>query len=257
MKKTAKGNMYTVTLDSTWEIFEQNLEGSLTGVFLVTYTNPPSEAVLQAMHATAKSLGYGESGATFASLRIEPAAQLNDALEAIAAVEDVEVAEPVGTIALAERSGTAEAKRAAVAVEPAEAMEASEALEAAEARGVAASMEAAGSTTRALEAAGAMTTGAAACPAKTFRVTPEMLLDPVAIFSLVEGLDPLVVVILDSQAASLLGATYKQDVLLERAGQLFGRPSVAFADFAAHLEDPGAKQRAWHLLKTLPKYEGK
>lgn len=180
MKKTANGNMYTVTLDNTWDSFEQNLEGARSGVFLVAYTNPLSETVMQAFQATAKSLGYGEPGATFASLRIEPAAQLNEALEAMAILG-----------------------------------EASE------------------------------------------DSTPEMLLDSVAIFSLVEGLDPLVIIAADSKAASLLGAAYKQDVVLERASQLFGRPLVAFADFATHLENPDAKQRAWRLLKTLPTYCGK
>ena len=190
MKKTANGNMYSVALDNTWELFEQNLEGAHAGVFLVAYTQPPSEAVLQALRATAKSLGYGEPGATFASLRIEPAAEINDALEAMAVAENTyEVGQAPG-----------------------------------------------------------------ACPTST---NQEMLLDPVAIFSLVEGLDPLVVVATDSQAAGLLGVAYKQDILLERAGQLFGRPFVAFADFASHLKNPDAKQRAWRLLKTLPKYSGK
>lgn len=190
--------MYTVTLDSTWDSFEQNLEGARSGLFLAVYTKPPSEAVLQAMRATAKSLGYGEPGATFASLRIEPAAQITEALEAAeASSPDLSLVSSEGEVSVI--SGTLEADSQA----------------------------------------------------------PEMLLDPIAIFSLVEGLDPLVIVALDASAASLLSATYKQDILLERAGQLFGRPLVAFADFATHLENPDAKQRAWRLLKTLPTYSGK
>lgn len=198
MKKTANGNMYTVALDSTWDSFEQNLEGARSGLFLAAYTKPPSEAVLQAMRATAKSLGYGEPGATFASLRIEPAAQITEALEAVeASSADLSLASSEGEVSA--MSATLEADSQA----------------------------------------------------------PEMFLDPIAIFSLVEGLDPLVIVALDASAASLLSATYKQDILLERAGQLFGRPLVAFADFATHLENPDAKQRAWRLLKTLPTYSGK
>ena len=198
MKKTANGNMYTVALDSTWDSFEQNLEGARSGLFLAAYTKPPSEAVLQAMRATAKSLGYGEPGATFASLRIEPAAQITEALEAAeASSADLSLASSEGEVSAI--SATLQADSQA----------------------------------------------------------PEMLLDPIAIFSLVEGLDPLVIVALDASAASLLSATYKQDILLERAGQLFGRPLVAFADFATHLENPDAKQRAWRLLKTLPTYSGK
>lgn len=210
MKKTANGNMYTVALDSTWDGFEQNLEGAHAGIFLVTYTEPPSETVLQALRATAKSLGYGEPGATFASLRIEPAAQITEELKAVGGLTTVSPESTYETVSEVEMTSQESDIKYGNEI-----------------------------TQRETQASG------------------QLLLDPVAIFSLIEGLDPLVVVALDAGAAHLLSATYKQDIILERAGQLFGRPLVAFADFASHLENPDAKQRAWRLLKTLPKYCGK
>lgn len=257
MKKTANGNMYTVALDSTWDSFEQNLEGARAGVFLVTYTKPPSEVVLQAMRATAKSLGYGEPGATFASLRIEPAAQITEALEAAAvpAIESGDVFEDAAVVSAFVGSEDAlAAPGEAVPCANDVGVAGTVATEVVEAADITPTGLGFGATLRSESGiGGGQSFGTTGIDGQT----PEMLLDPVAIFSLVEGLDPLVVVALDATAASLLGATYKQDILLERAGQLFGRPLVAFSDFASHLANPDAKQRAWRLLKTLPTYCGK
>ena len=67
----------------------------------------------------------------------------------------------------------------------------------------------------------------------------EGALDGPALFALVEGLDPLCVVAADAEAATALSQAY--------------RPAVAFDSFEQMLADDQAKQRAWALLKTLPR----
>ena len=78
-------------------------------------------------------------------------------------------------------------------------------------------------------------------------------LDPQALFLLVEGLDPVCVVCADETAAACLGKAYRVDYELDAPIRVFGRPAVAFRDFAAMLADENGKQRAWHILKSLPK----
>ncbi|NHM13868.1 hypothetical protein GMI68_03615 [Eggerthellaceae bacterium zg-886] len=157
MKKTMSGNMYSVPLDEAWETFAAHLDGARAGVFLVVSKAAVGDGTRAALTATARSLDYGDAGATFARIEAEDGAKL----------------------------------------------------------------------------------------------------DAKALFSLVEGVDPLVVVAVDGTSAALLGETYRTDVVLERPGRLFGRPLAAFADFEACLADQAAKQRAWHVLKSLPKYTGK
>lgn len=79
-------------------------------------------------------------------------------------------------------------------------------------------------------------------------------LDGQALFLLVEGLDPLVVIAADGESAAALAVAYRQEVALDAATHLFGRPAVAFASFATMLEDAKSKQAAWALLKKLPKF---
>lgn len=79
-------------------------------------------------------------------------------------------------------------------------------------------------------------------------------LDSQALFLLVEGLDPLVVIAADGESAAALAAAYRQEVALDAASHLFGRPAVAFVSFATMLEDAQSKQAAWALLKKLPKF---
>lgn len=81
----------------------------------------------------------------------------------------------------------------------------------------------------------------------------EGALDGPALFALVEGLDPLCVVAADAEAATALSQAYRQELPPMKAARLFGRPAVAFDSFEQMLADDQAKQRAWALLKTLPR----
>lgn len=73
------------------------------------------------------------------------------------------------------------------------------------------------------------------------------------LLSLTEGLDPLLLIICDARCAEALTKAYHAQVEPGSAGRLLGRPYVAFADFESFMETPEGKQKAWALLKRLPK----
>lgn len=73
------------------------------------------------------------------------------------------------------------------------------------------------------------------------------------LFAAVEALDPLVLVMADEHAASLMSTAYREPVLLDAHGFLFGRPYAAFSSFGGDLHDLRAKQRNWAVLKALRK----
>ena len=73
------------------------------------------------------------------------------------------------------------------------------------------------------------------------------------LLTIVEGLDPLCLIAADEGAAALLGQAYRRDVPLDDAYRLMGRSVVAFRDLASLMDAPDDKQRAWALLKKLPK----
>lgn len=79
-------------------------------------------------------------------------------------------------------------------------------------------------------------------------------LDPHALFMLVEGLDSLCLVVADDEAARSLSQAYRCPVELGSLQRVFGRPCVAFDSFERMLADSGEKQRAWALLKQLPRF---
>ena len=78
-------------------------------------------------------------------------------------------------------------------------------------------------------------------------------LDPQALFLLVEGLDPLFVITTDGGAVQTLGSAYRTEFAHDSAARVFGRSSVAFDDLEALLETDAGKQKAWHLLKNIPR----
>lgn len=75
------------------------------------------------------------------------------------------------------------------------------------------------------------------------------------VFAAIEGLDPLALVIADREAAELCSRAYRCAVPSPDTSRLLGRDTAAFDDFAAMLETPREKQRAWGLLKRLPRLE--
>ncbi len=73
------------------------------------------------------------------------------------------------------------------------------------------------------------------------------------LLSVVEGLDPLAIVAADADAASLLGRAYRCEIALDAATRVMGRTVAAFRRFEDLLETPEEKQKAWALLKKMPK----
>lgn len=71
------------------------------------------------------------------------------------------------------------------------------------------------------------------------------------LMSIVEGLDPLTIIVRDEAAASLLGRAYQCDPALDAEGRIMGRKVIAFRNFEGMLGDSNRKQKAWALLKKL------
>ena len=79
-------------------------------------------------------------------------------------------------------------------------------------------------------------------------------LDKHALFLLMEGLDPLIIVTTDKEATIALEKAYHQTLTLDAINRLFGRNLVAFKSFEGLLKSAQDKQVAWALLKKLPKF---
>lgn len=73
------------------------------------------------------------------------------------------------------------------------------------------------------------------------------------LFTLVEAICPLAVVALDHKAVEALSRSFNVALPLEVETLLLGHACVCFEDFTAMLEGPETKQKAWRLLKVLPK----
>lgn len=74
------------------------------------------------------------------------------------------------------------------------------------------------------------------------------------VFALVEGLDPVALVATDGEAARALSTAFRADVAPERISRVAGRSCAVFRSFESMLEAPEAKQKAWALLKQLPRF---
>lgn len=96
---------------------------------------------------------------------------------------------------------------------------------------------------------------AGAAGALTFAIlsSEEGRLGPADAFAIVEGVDPLCLVIADADAAQTMSQAYRCPVDVDDAGRVFGRPCAAFRSFEDMLADSAEKQRAWAILKRIPR----
>lgn len=79
----------------------------------------------------------------------------------------------------------------------------------------------------------------------------DIMLDAQALFLLVEGIDPLVVVCTDERAVKALGEAYRLTPEPGKPTRIFGRPAALFENLESLLSTERGKQVAWALLKTL------
>ena len=80
-------------------------------------------------------------------------------------------------------------------------------------------------------------------------------LDPRAQFLLIEGIDPICLIACDDRAVASLEAAYRTACTRDTSMRILGRPCVLFGDLPALLATDQGKQRAWALLKTLPRLD--
>lgn len=72
-------------------------------------------------------------------------------------------------------------------------------------------------------------------------------------FTILEGIDPLCVVIADEASAQTIAEAYGQAIPFNTHLRLFGRDAVSFRSFEALLTSAENKQKAWAVLKLLPR----
>ena len=86
----------------------------------------------------------------------------------------------------------------------------------------------------------------------TSSVDEPLALDPQALFLLVEGLDPICLVVCDTQAREALCATYRTTIEEDSPARIFGIQAAVFANLDALISTDDGKQKAWSILKLLP-----
>ena len=86
-----------------------------------------------------------------------------------------------------------------------------------------------------------------------FTAVDDFSLDPDAVRTLIEGLVPVILIAADAQSNAVLSQAYRVSITANAPLRLMGRSGVAFDNFEQMISTPDGKQRAWALLKTLPK----
>lgn len=76
-------------------------------------------------------------------------------------------------------------------------------------------------------------------------------IDDQALFSLVEGLDPVHVIVTDDAAGTSVNDAYRMALAPNAPNRIFGRQSVVFENLEALIEDEPGKRKAWELFKQL------
>ena len=79
----------------------------------------------------------------------------------------------------------------------------------------------------------------------------DIALDSRALFLLIEGIDPLYVVVADRFSAERIARAYRAAFDFDAPTRLFGRSAVVFEDLEKLVESPEGKQIAWKALKSF------
>ena len=80
----------------------------------------------------------------------------------------------------------------------------------------------------------------------------ENALSPADVFEIVEGLDPICIVIVGNEAREIAGQAFRCEVPAQGRFRLFGRDACAFNNLANLLESEAGKKTVWALLRGLP-----
>lgn len=72
------------------------------------------------------------------------------------------------------------------------------------------------------------------------------------VFELIEGLDPLCMVICDQQSCQTLSEAFRVKLPTNDIFYLLGKPCCCFNQFEDMLDNQNHKQQAWACLKLLP-----
>lgn len=72
------------------------------------------------------------------------------------------------------------------------------------------------------------------------------------VYELIEGLDPVCVVLCGQAVCDIAQSAYAQEIPRNKRLRLFGRNTCALQDFETMLGSDKGKQEAWELLKSLP-----
>lgn len=77
-------------------------------------------------------------------------------------------------------------------------------------------------------------------------------LEPQELFTMIEAIDPLCVVLTDHESVKTASVGYNTPLALETREFLLGRGCCCFESFEDLLSTSEGKQKAWACLKTLP-----
>lgn len=77
-------------------------------------------------------------------------------------------------------------------------------------------------------------------------------LTPDEVFEVVEGLDPICVVLIGQATYALAAQAFKQDIPAQGRFRLFGRDACAFGNLETLLKTEAGKKSVWALLRGLP-----
>ena len=73
------------------------------------------------------------------------------------------------------------------------------------------------------------------------------------LFTIIEGLDPIYLIIADASSAQLTKSAYRQNLPLDARCRLFGRSTIVLRALNDLFDSEDNKQRLWALLKLLAK----
>lgn len=207
--------MYEVNATSTLEVYGDFVEGTGNELLLTISTRTLNASAREALEKSAAALGYGTRGVAYVATTIggEPVSRGADKL---GNASDEGEPERVGG---SERVGDPESAN---------------------------SFGSAGDPKHASDPKPSN------CPESSFDFE-EATLGASDLLSIIEGLDPLAIMAADTQATALLGRAYRRELTLDAATRIMGRTAVTFCCFKDLLDEPNKKQKAWALLKKLPK----